>query len=229
MTRADSWPASTINAMPAATTIYLATGNAHKVGEFRALAQAEALPLEIRSARELGGMPEVVEDAGTFEGNARKKARALRPLAPGTAWVLADDSGLCVDALGGAPGVESAYFAGPQGDSRANLEKLLRTMEAVPDGSRQGRFYCLLFAIGPDGLEQVFDGTCEGSILRAARGAQGFGYDPAFAVDGEGCSMAELAPERKNALSHRGRAWAAFARFFRNYDARRHTGQPERP
>ena len=99
--------------------IYLASGNAHKVRELQELADAAALPLVIRSAREVGGMPPVVEDTGTFAGNAGKKAAALLPLLPDGAWALADDSGICVDALDGDPGVESAYFAGPQGDDGA--------------------------------------------------------------------------------------------------------------
>lgn len=202
--------------MPPATTIFLATGNAHKVEEFRALARAAHLPVDLRSAKELGGMPEVVEDAGTFVGNARKKAQALRRIAPAASWVLADDSGLCVDALGGAPGVESAYYAGPQADGRANLEKLLRTMEAIPEDRRQAHFFCLLLVIDSEGGEHAFEGRCPGVILRVARGLHGFGYDPIFGVDGEGSSMAELPPERKNILSHRGNAWMHFVGFARS-------------
>ncbi|MEO7800017.1 MAG: non-canonical purine NTP pyrophosphatase, partial [Opitutaceae bacterium] len=113
--------------------LFLASGNAHKVAEFQALAAATGLPVEIRSARSVGGMPPVDEDTGTFVGNARKKAQALRALLPPDAWVLADDSGVCVDALKGDPGVESAYYAGPQGDPAANLAKLVETMRDVPD------------------------------------------------------------------------------------------------
>ncbi len=103
--------------------LHLASGNAHKAAEFSALAKASRLAVKIVSARETGGMPEVVEDAGTFLGNARKKARALHARLPEGSWVLADDSGLCVAALAGAPGVESAYYAGPKGDSAANLKQ----------------------------------------------------------------------------------------------------------
>ena len=99
--------------------LYLASGNAHKAAELQGLATAGGLNMEIVSARAVGGMPEVVEDTGTFVGNARKKALALRAKLPADAWALADDSGLCVDTLGGGPGVESAYFAGPQGDGAA--------------------------------------------------------------------------------------------------------------
>ena len=108
--------------------IYLASGNQHKVRELQALADADALPIDFRTIRELGGMPEVVEDTGTFAGNARKKALAIQSLLPRGAWAMADDSGLCVDALKGGPGVESAYFAGPAADDNANLQKLVDTL-----------------------------------------------------------------------------------------------------
>ncbi len=187
--------------------IYLASGNDHKVEELRALARASGLPMEIRSAREVGGMPAVVEDAGTFAGNARKKVRALAALLPPDAWALADDSGLCVDALAGAPGVESAYYAGPQGDSRANLAKLVETMRAVPEGRRGAHFSCLLCLIGPDGGEQFFEGRCPGVLLAEPRGGAGFGYDPLFRPEGHAASFAELGEGVKNTLSHRARAW----------------------
>lgn len=196
-------------------TFYLASGNAHKVAELQSLADASGLPIMIRSARELGGMPAVVEDAGTFVGNARKKARALRPLVPASAWALADDSGLCVDALGGAPGVESAYYAGPQGDGAANLAKLVRSMQDVADEQRGAHFQCVLLAIGPRGEEEVFEGRCAGRLLRAPRGGAGFGYDPLFVPDGRAESFAELGDEVKNSLSHRARAWANLAAWVR--------------
>ena len=119
--------------------IFLASGNAHKAVELQALAFAENLPIEIVSARAVGGMPDVAEDTGTFVGNARKKALALREKLPADAWVLADDSGLCVDALDGGPGVESAYYAGSQGDGAANLAKLIATMRGVPAERRGAR------------------------------------------------------------------------------------------
>ncbi len=197
--------------MGGAIRFYLASGNAHKALELQALARAGGTAAEIRSARELGGMPAVAEDAGSFLGNARKKARALRALAPASAWVLADDSGLCVDALGGAPGVESAYYAGPQGDGAANLAKLVAALQGVPDGARGAHFVCVLVALAPDGTEWMFEGRCEGALLRAPRGRAGFGYDPLFVPAGEARSLAELGEERKNQLSHRARAWARLA------------------
>src|SRR5947209_1281025 len=120
--------------------LYLASGNAHKAGELQTLADASGLAIEIISARAVGGMPPVAEDTGTFVGNARKKAQALRARLPPDAWALADDSGLKVDALGGAPGVESAYYAGPQGDGAANLAKLITALLEVPDELRQAHF-----------------------------------------------------------------------------------------
>ena len=142
--------------------LYLASGNAHKVLEFQALADASGLDLEIISAKAVGGMPAVVEDTGTFIGNATKKARALKAILPSDAWVLADDSGLCVDALNGGPGVESAYYAGPQGDSAANLAKLVQTMRGVPDQRRGAFFVCVLVLIDGTGQEHVFEGRCNG-------------------------------------------------------------------
>lgn len=191
--------------------VYLASGNAHKVLELSALAARDGLRLRILSAKALGGMPPVQEDTGTFEGNARKKALALRALAPRGSWVLADDSGVCVEHLGGGPGVESAYFAGPQGDAAANLRKLAEVMRGVPAGRRAAYFYCLLVLLDDEGREQVFDGRCDGVLLDAPRGGAGFGYDPLFVPTGYAESYAELGDEVKNVISHRARAWRAFS------------------
>ena len=191
--------------------LYLASGNAHKAEEMNALARASGLDVEIVSAKTVGGMPPVAEDTGTFAGNAVKKARALKSVLPPEAWVLSDDSGVCVDALGGAPGVESAYYAGPQSDPRANLLKLVETMRGVPAARRGAHFYCLLALLGPDGDPQVFEGRCEGVLLDEPRGGGGFGYDPIFLPEGHGRSYAELTEVEKNGMSHRGRAWAGLA------------------
>lgn len=195
--------------------LFLASGNAHKAAELQRLATAAALRIEIVSARAVGGMPEVAEDTGTFVGNARKKALALRGKLPADAWVLADDSGVCVDALDGAPGVESAYYAGPQGDSIANLRKLTAVMRDVPAGKRGAHFLCLLLVAGPHGAEQVFEGICGGELLREPRGAEGFGYDPLFVPTGYTQSYAELGDAVKNTISHRARAWAKLAEWAR--------------
>jgi XTP/dITP diphosphohydrolase len=196
-------------------TFYVASGNAHKAAELQSLARAAALPIEIISARAIGGMPAVAEDAGTFVGNARKKARALQSRVPADAWVLADDSGLCVDALDGAPGVESAYYAGAQGDGAANLAKLIEVMCDVPDAQRGAHFRCVLLTLGPKGEEQIFEGICGGRLLHAPRGGSGFGYDPLFAPNGHTQSFAELGDDVKNSISHRARAWARMAEWLR--------------
>jgi XTP/dITP diphosphohydrolase len=186
--------------------IHLATGNAHKAREFQALADAAELPLQIQP---VARMPVVVEDTGTFVGNAGKKAAALKALLPPDAWVLADDSGLCVDALDGAPGVESAYYAGPAGDSAANLAKLVTAMRAVPVGRRGARFICVLVLLGPDGREIKVEGRCEGSLRNEPAGAGGFGYDPLFVPAGGDRCYAELTAAEKNSTSHRARAFRA--------------------
>ncbi len=195
--------------------LFLASGNAHKAAELQGLADAAALPIEIVSARAVGGMPEVVEDTGTFVGNARKKALALRAKLPADAWVLADDSGVCVDALDGGPGVESAYYAGPQGDSAANLAKLVAVMRDVPEGKRGAHFLCVLFVAGPGRVEHVFEGVCGGDLRREPRGGAGFGYDPIFVPTGFTQTYAELGDAVKNTLSHRARAWAKLAEWAR--------------
>lgn len=191
--------------------LYLASGNAHKVAEFSALAQRSGLALEMVSAKAVGGMPEVVEDTGTFVGNALKKARALKAIVPADAWVLADDSGVCVDALDGAPGVESAYYAGPQHDAAANLRKLTEVMRGVPADRRGAQFVCVLVLLGPDGQEQVFEGRCTGALLEEPRGEAGFGYDPLFRPAGYELCYAELGDEVKGRISHRAQAWAHLA------------------
>jgi XTP/dITP diphosphohydrolase len=195
--------------------IYLASGNAHKVAELQALADASKADVEIISAKVVGGMPPVAEDTGTFVGNARKKAAALRTRLPVDGWSLADDSGVCVDALEGEPGVESAYYAGPQGDGAANLAKLIRVMRDVPDPRRGAEFRCVLFLIAPDGNEQVFEGVCRGRLQREPRGGAGFGYDPIFVPDGYTQTYAELGDEVKNTISHRARAWGKLAEWIR--------------
>lgn len=197
------------------TRLYLASGNAHKVAELQRLADVSALNIEIVSARAIGGMPPVEEDTGTFVGNARKKAQALRAKLPPEAWVVADDSGVCVDALDGAPGVESAYYAGPQGDAVANLAKLVETMRDVPPTERGAQFRCVLLLAGPGNREEVFEGSCGGVLLTTPRGAAGFGYDPLFVPHGQTQSYAELGDAVKNRISHRAHAWARLAAWLR--------------
>lgn len=197
--------------------IHLATGNAHKAREFSAFARATA----VRQRGSAGfvlpeRMPPVVEDTGTFAGNARKKAAALKAILPPGAWVLADDSGLCVDALGGAPGVESAHYAGSPGDGAANLRKLVDEMREVPDGQRGAHFVCVLVLLGGAGeLERVFEGRCAGVLRREPAGGGGFGYDPLFVPAGGHETYAQLSEAAKNKISHRGRAWLKLADWLR--------------
>jgi XTP/dITP diphosphohydrolase len=192
--------------------IYLASGNPNKAAELQAMAGAlgagRGAGIEVVSAALAGGMPPVAEDTGSFAGNARKKAVALLGALPAGAWSLADDSGLCVDHLGGAPGVDSAYYAGVPGDAAANLAKLVAAMRGVPDGRRGAEFVCVLLLAGPGGVERLFEGRCRGRLLAAPRGAGGFGYDPLFVPDGFDRTLAEMAREQKNRISHRGLAFA---------------------
>ena len=179
------------------------------------MAESTGLALEVIPTHGSGGMPPVTEDTGTFTGNARKKAWALRTQLGRGAWILADDSGLCVNALDGAPGVESAYYAGPEGDSAANLRKLVGVMRDVPPDRRQAYFACVLVLIDSEGAEHEFEGRCEGTLRQAPSGVGGFGYDPLFVPDGQPLTFAELPAETKNALSHRARAWARLATWLR--------------
>ncbi|MDR3229017.1 MAG: SDR family NAD(P)-dependent oxidoreductase [Puniceicoccales bacterium] len=208
-------PAAATQPTPAAPShrpqLILATGNAHKAAEFARLAAASGLPFEICDASAAGGMPDVPEDTGTFLGNARQKARALRAVAPSDAWVLADDSGLCCNALDGAPGVETANYAGPHATDVANRTKLLTALDNVPDEKRGAHFLCQLVLISPTGSEFLFDGFCKGRILRTERGEGGFGYDPIFQRDGDVLGFAELPPDAKDRVSHRGLAFAKLA------------------
>lgn len=154
------------------------------------------------------GMGEVAEDADDLTGNARLKARAVCRFAGAAA--LADDTGLEVDALGGAPGVHSARYAGPDAGYADNLARLMADMRGVPPGQRTARFRTVVMVCFPDGAELAAEGVVEGVITVEPRGAGGFGYDPVFApAEADGATFAEMGPEAKNALSHRGRALRA--------------------
>jgi XTP/dITP diphosphohydrolase len=170
------------------------------------LEEAHLEGLEVETLASHAGVGEVEETGGTFEENARLKA-AYVAQATGL-WTLADDSGLEVEALGGAPGIRSARYAGRHGDNAANNARLLRELEGVKD--RQARFVCVAALAGPDGQVVATEhGVCRGSITDKPRGARGFGYDPCFLADGESQTMAELSPGEKGAISHRGRALRA--------------------
>lgn len=179
--------------------IVFATRNRGKLRELEAL--VAPLGLQVKSLADYGDV-EVVEDADSFEGNAEKKARAAFELSGLPS--VGDDSGLEVAALGGAPGVRSARYAGEAHDDGANNRKLLSEMENIED--RRARFRCVLVYLGETRI--VAEGECRGRILRAPRGENGFGYDPLFLVEGTDRTMAELAMDEKNRLSHRARAFA---------------------
>ena len=163
--------------------------------------------LEILTLDGFPDLPETVEDAETFAGNARKKAaEAARTLGR---WVQADDSGLAVDALGGAPGVHSARYAGTHGDDEANNRKLLDDLAAVSDFDRGAAFHCALAVADPAGAIRLeTEGACRGRVLREARGPGGFGYDPLFLIPEYHRTFGELSPLVKHQLSHRSRAFA---------------------
>lgn len=172
----------------------LSSGNPHKAQEIRAL-----LGIPLRTLREVPGAPDIEETGDTFEANARLKARGLSNFL--CDWTLADDSGLAVDPLGGAPGVHSARYAGTHGDDAANNRKLLAALESSSD--RRAAFVCVLALCGPDGEEWIVRGECRGHIARAPEGEGGFGYDPLFVPTGYDHSFARLGADIKNRLSHR--------------------------
>ena len=191
--------------------LIVASGNAHKVKEFDGL--LEASDFEVFSAKVCGGMPDVLEDGDTFGANARIKALALRAISPKGAWIVSDDSGLEVDALGGAPGIYSARYAGEGASDLHNLNKLLLELEEQAAANRAARFRCVLCLIDPSGREQFFEGACEGRIAKAPAGAEGFGYDPVFLPEGHSESFAELGESIKIKLSHRALAVLAMRRY----------------
>ncbi|MBN1137815.1 MAG: XTP/dITP diphosphatase [Anaerolineae bacterium] len=183
--------------------LLVATNNRGKAREYEEL--LAGLPLEVTFPAREGITLEVEESGATFEENARLKALAYARASGLLA--LADDSGLEVDALGGAPGVWSARYAGPGASDADRYQKLLDTLAGVPDGQRTARFRCVVALAWPNGAVRTAEGRCEGRIGWAPRGEHGFGYDPVFIVDGlGGQTMAELAPEIKNRISHRARA-----------------------
>ncbi|HOD29947.1 MAG TPA: XTP/dITP diphosphatase [Syntrophales bacterium] len=182
--------------------IVLASRNQGKLREIREL--LDGLGIEFVSLADIDHPPEVVEDGETFYANALKKAQTIAEYAHCPA--LADDSGLEVEALRGAPGIHSARYAGPGADDLGNIEKLLRDLEGVPPERRRAAFRCVLVLCHPDGRHQAFEGRWEGRISEVMRGRRGFGYDPVFYLDGEGKTVAELSVEEKNRRSHRAQA-----------------------
>lgn len=188
--------------MTALRTLLIATANPGKLREI--LAVLGDLTIEIKGLQDFQGLPEPVEDAATFMGNAEIKAAHYARLSGLT--TLADDSGLEVDRLGGEPGVRSARFAGIHGDDRANNAKLIELLRGVPQVERTARFRCAVVIADCRGVLAREEGSIEGLIIDPPRGRNGFGYDPHFLVTGVGKTTAELDPEHKNRISHRGLA-----------------------
>ena len=189
-------------------TLACASANPHKVAEIASLLSGlvELLPRP-------DGVPDVVEDAGSLEGNARLKAAAICA-ATGLAAV-SDDTGMYVDALDGEPGVDTAYYAGPNATYAENRAKLLDALAGVDQ--RRARFRTVVMVVYPDGSELMVEGVCEGTIATEERGERGFGFDPLFIpLDGDGRTFSEMSEAEKNSMSHRGRAFAALVAALRN-------------
>jgi XTP/dITP diphosphohydrolase len=185
-------------------TVVLATKNEGKIRELTRI-----LDHQITGLDSFPGAPDVPETEATFEGNALLKARAIAAFTGLPA--VADDSGLCVDALNGMPGVLSARWAGKHGADLANLELVLAQVADVPDERLGARFVCAAALVDPGAGEWVVTGEVTGRLIRVPRGSGGFGYDPIFVPDGSDLTTAEMTPEAKDAISHRGRAFRALA------------------
>jgi XTP/dITP diphosphohydrolase len=187
--------------------VVLATRNSHKVGELQEILGTLGLDVELLALP--AKAPDVVEDGLTFAENALKKARAAAAATGMPA--IADDSGLCVDAMNGMPGVFSARWAGAERSDAANLRLVLAQVADVPDEHRGAAFVCAAALVLPTGEERVVEGRVDGRLVREPRGTGGFGYDPAFVPAGHERTTAEMPPEEKNAISHRGNAFRALA------------------
>jgi XTP/dITP diphosphohydrolase len=194
--------------LPGEAQIVLATRNAHKVSELTRILAATGVEVSLVGLDKFPGMPEVAETGLTFADNALLKARAVAAFTGLPA--VADDSGLCVDALNGMPGIFSARWSGGHGDDRGNLELLLGQLADVSE--RGAQFVCAAVLVLPGtGREFTTTGVLAGTLIRAARGSGGFGYDPIFVANEHSVTNAELTPEEKDAISHRGRALRALA------------------
>ncbi|TLS44831.1 RdgB/HAM1 family non-canonical purine NTP pyrophosphatase [Streptomyces montanus] len=187
------------------TRLILATRNHGKITELKAILAAAGLSHDLVGADAYPDAPDVKETGVTFAENALLKAHALAQVTGLPA--VADDSGLCVDVLGGAPGIFSARWSGSHGDDRANLTLLLDQLSDVPDEHRAAHFACAAALALPDGTERVVEGRLRGTLRREPAGANGFGYDPILQPDGDTRTCAEMSPEEKNAISHRGKAF----------------------
>ncbi|MFD7079117.1 RdgB/HAM1 family non-canonical purine NTP pyrophosphatase [Streptomyces sp. NPDC002181] len=193
--------------------LILATRNAGKVAELHAILSDAGLPYELVGADAYPQIPDVKETGISFAENALLKAHALAQATGLPA--IADDSGLCVDVLNGAPGIFSARWAGKHGDDRANLDLLLAQLGDIADEHRGAHFACAAALALPDGTERVVEGRLRGTLRHAPAGTGGFGYDPILQVEGDTRTCAELTAAEKNAISHRGQAFRALVPFIR--------------
>jgi XTP/dITP diphosphohydrolase len=194
---------------PAAPRLVLATANRGKLTELARILAEEHADVVLASLDEFPGAPEVAETGATFAENALLKARAIAAFTG--LPTVADDSGLCVDALNGMPGILSARWSGRHGDDEANLNLVLAQVTDVPDERRGARFTCVAALVMPGDAEHVREGVVTGRLIRERRGLNGFGYDPIFVPDGYDVTTAEMDPADKDKISHRGRALRALA------------------
>jgi XTP/dITP diphosphohydrolase len=187
----------------------LATWNTHKVAELRRILHTAGVTVALSGLDEFPGAPEVAETGLSFEENALLKARAIAAFTGLPA--VADDSGLCVDVLNGMPGIFSARWSGRHGDDQANLDLVLAQVADIAEPHRGAHFACAAALAWPDGRGRVVEGRLDGRLTTSPRGAGGFGYDPIFQPEGSELTTAEMPPEAKDEISHRGRAFRALA------------------
>jgi XTP/dITP diphosphohydrolase len=191
------------------TKVVIASRNEHKIDEMRRILNEAGLSLDFVGIQEFPDLPDVDETGETFAENALLKAREICAFTGLPA--IADDSGLCVDALGGMPGIFSARWSGTHGNDLANLQLLLAQISHVASDRRTASFRCAAAIVTPSGAEKVVEGVMAGRLIDTPRGANGFGYDPIFVADGYSITTAEMDSASKDAISHRGRAIAALA------------------
>jgi len=213
-----------VSALRAGDSVVVASTNPGKIVEVRQI--FAALPLSLLTAEDVGSWPVVEESGDTYLANALLKARAVAAFTGRPA--LADDSGIEVDALDGAPGVHSARYAGEQASDEDNNTKLIAALDGVPPEGRTARYRCVAVLVTPEGQEVAGIGSCEGRIGFEPRGSGGFGYDPWFVPQGETRTMAELTSEEKHAISHRGKALRGLADKLRHLDGGATHGGGER-
>jgi XTP/dITP diphosphohydrolase len=189
--------------------VVIASRNDHKIEEMRRILEQGGLDIELVGTGEFPDLPDVEETRATFAANALLKARAVSEFTGLPA--VGDDSGLCVDALNGMPGILSARWSGTHGNDQANLELLLAQISQVPPDRRGASFVCAAAYVHPDGTEFVVEGQMPGALIDTPRGENGFGYDPVFVPHGHQVTSAEMTSELKDSISHRGKALASLA------------------